>query len=138
MDIIEECVKKTTNVMNTSLNYTEANYQTTLDYFLSKFGSVQKECIISYQFQDEGKTITFGQGRIDLVFRPHQPSNSVWIIELKISPKPYRLESFFPQVKRYCHHWKQQFGACEGVVICFSPVKTLALQVVNSKLMSDS
>ena len=131
METIRKCIRLTMEKMDSKLNYTQANYQSTLKYFLSKFGSCQKEQTITYQFKDGREPITFGIGRIDLFWRPHT-SPKAWLIELKISPKPYKIEAFFPQIRRYCHHWKEQFSKCEGVVICFSPWKTSSVHIVNS------
>lgn len=134
MDIITKCVEETIKHLPTELSFTESNYQHCLSYFLSKFGTVENEVVLSYIIKDGGRKVCIGSGRIDVLFRAHG-SNKVFLCELKISPKAYNIKYFIPQVKRYCHFYRDQFEECEGVIIVFSQFKSQCQHVVDSKLM---
>ena len=135
MDIIRECMETVIQKLPTDLGLTEACYQRCLHHYLSKYGSVQQEVQLAYVFEDDGGKICTGAGRMDLVWRPHRKVEGcakIWILELKVQPKVYKLSSFFPQVRRYCYFYKKQFGPCEGVTIVFSPFCSQAHHTVKS------
>ena len=102
MEYIREAFLKTDKQLKAALQYSEANYQNAFCYHLSKYGTVQKEVVVSYFFEDEGRRVTYGSGRIDVVFCC---KNEEYIIELKISPKHYRMSTYQNQVQRYLEHY---------------------------------
>ena len=126
METIQKCVDKVLEQLKPEFNYSESNYQRALAVYLSQYGSVELETVLSYNVLDGKRKVTVGSGRLDIVWVPHENNNKrVWILELKVSPKYYNITSFFSQVQRYCHHYRIEHGECEGVVICFSPTGSL-------------
>ena len=127
MNALRECFNNIVHNLPSKHQYTEANYQNALCWMLSQYGTVQKEVTINYSFDaqtpGEGKDlmpVVFGSGRIDVLFRPYN-SDTTFLLELKISPKPYRINNYFPQVHRYLHHFRRASDEkVRGVLICFS------------------
>ena len=118
MNCIRETFEKVDELLDAHLQYSEANYQQAFCYLLSKHGTVEKECVVQYSFTDGDCPVIYGSGRIDVVFRKHG-SDTVYIIELKISPKHYRIQNYMPQVQRYMLHYP--YKKTQGVIICWSP-----------------
>lgn len=133
MEIIQKCVNEVLKQLPTDLLLSEACYQRALAFFLAKFGSVEVERVLNINITDQNRIITVGSCRMDILWCPFNDNNKTpWILELKVSPKPYKINSFFPQISRYCHFYKKQFGKCEGVVVVFSPFHSECLHCVKS------
>ena len=130
MEIIQKCMQETIRLLPPDLSWSESNYQRCLSSLLSQFGTVENEVVLSYNVKIGGRKVCVGSGRMDCVFCPHG-TNIPWILELKISPKAYNMKHHHAQIKRYCKMYSQDYGACNGVVIVFSPFRTACEHVVS-------
>ena len=118
MEILKQCFEKVAQLLPPSHQYSEANYQQALIYCLSQHGTVQSEVVLPYIFEDQGKPVLFGSGRMDIVF---EYEGTTHIIELKIATKHYRLTQFEPQIQRYMTHYKRNYKReCRGYLMCWS------------------